>query len=128
MLDINSVDHLNMWVNDIEESVKFYKKVFNFKEFESGLGSNKQPYKIIGIPGKMFLCLYQKRDLVVDKNSLNHFGIHINNLESSLALLKQSNIEVLYDDIVDYGQSKSIYIKDPSGHEIELSSKFGGGF
>ncbi len=40
---------------------------------------------------------------------------------------KKFNVEVIYDGSVEFEKSKSVYIKDPSGYDIELSEVSGGG-
>lgn len=128
MLQVNAIDHINMYVKNLDETVHFYEKVFGLKEYESGLGSSGAPYKIIGLSDSLFLCLYEDKNLGNVKETINHFGFHVDDIDKKVELLKSNNIDVLYGGVVDYGKSKSVYIKDPSGYEIEISSKFGGGF
>ncbi len=126
MISINSVDHINLNVHNIEESLSFYNKFFDLSIKEEGLNSYGHPYKIIGKSNKLLLVLHENNgDL--KNNRFNHFGIHVNNFEEVVNVLNEQNIPLLYGGINDYGESKSVYIADPDGNEIELSSKFGGG-
>jgi len=40
---------------------------------------------------------------------------------------KELNVQILYDGIIYWEKSKSLYIVDPSGYEIELGQIAGGG-
>jgi catechol 2,3-dioxygenase-like lactoylglutathione lyase family enzyme len=127
MLKVKSVDHLNLSVKNLKESVDFYQKHFGFEVFEEGLGfkSNK-PYKIIGISGKMMFCLYEFGD---DLNpvGLNHIGINIDNFEEAIKYINDLGLDLQYGGIIEYDNSRSLYLKDPNGYEVELSEVFAGG-
>ncbi len=130
MLNANGIDHLNMYVNNLEESISFYQKVFGFKVYEKGRGfSAAYPYAIIGKSKVLMLALYENHEAGSEKR-LNHIGINITNFEEALEVIKDNSVEIsIYGDkeIIEYPNSKSIYIKDPDGNEIELSSNFAGG-
>jgi catechol-2,3-dioxygenase len=125
MIKINAMDHLNMNVKSLNDTMAFYKDVFGFKTYEEGNYSDT-PYAIIGKQGSMFLCIYEVKNFVATKGDISHVGFHINNYDEIEQILEKNNITIKAK--YDYPKSKSIYINDPSGHEIELSSQFGGGF
>lgn len=124
MIHINSVDHINLVVSNLKESVGFYQKMFNMSVFEEGL-SNGKPYQIIGLKDALFLCLYEgeKRG----KGPINHIGININSFDEAFKTLKENNVPLYYGGEVNYPESRSLYIEDLDGNSIELSEVFGGG-
>ncbi len=124
MITINGIDHLNISVSNIDESLNFYKKVFGFKIYEQG-ESHGKPYFIIGEKSALYLCLYQSEERT--RGPINHIGINVQNFNSIEEKLKLAGIPLLYGGVVEYPLSQSIYIQDPDGNEIELSEKFGGG-
>ena len=127
MINISHVDHLNLNVSNLNNSVEFYKNVFALKEFEEGVSSSGNPYKIIGLPNSLFLCLYENSEGVKSGN-INHVGIHVKQaIQEVQANLKKLGISINYGGIVNYPYSRSVYISDPDGNEIELSEVFGGG-
>jgi catechol-2,3-dioxygenase len=127
MLEIKNVDHLNMNVSNLSNSVAFYEKLFSLRVFEEGESSSGNPYKIIGLPGSLFLCLYENKQ-GLSKGSLNHIGINISGkFEEAEKALRANGIDLNYGGIVEYPHSRSLYISDPDGNEIELSEVFGGG-
>jgi len=127
MIKINGLDHINLNVGNLIKSVNFYQNLFGFSIYESGVSSSGNDYKIIGLPGKLFLCLYENENSGKG-GAMNHFGINISDFDKSKDLLTQKNIESLYGGVINYNKSRSLYIADPDGNEIELSERFGGGF
>lgn len=127
MVQINRFDHVNMKVVNLNESVAFYKDVFNFDTKESGVW-NGTPWTIVGLKDQAYLCMYEVGDLprATDGVRLNHFGFHVENFEEIEEKLKAMGIEVRRG-MTNTPVSRSLYIDDPSGFEIELSERVGGG-
>ena len=127
MLNVKGLDHLNLNVISLKETVDWYEELFGFQVKEEGLSSSGNPYKIIGLPGVLYLALYENGEDKVDANPLNHFGLNLDNFDEALSVLKKKGIDIHYGGVIDYDNSRSAYISDPNGLEIELSSNFGGG-
>ncbi len=125
-LKATSIDHVNMKVKDLAQSVKFYKNLFGF-EIKQEENANKldAPSKIIG-NDTIKLCLYEVPDMSPE-GGIAHFGFNIDNFKDTIEKCKELGVEVLYGGIVDWEKSKSVYIVDPSGYEIELGEISGGG-
>ncbi len=125
-LKATSIDHVNMKVKDLEKSVEFYKNLFGF-EIKQEENPNKidAPSKIIG-NDSIKLCMYEVPDMSPE-GGIAHFGFNIANFNEVITRCKELGVEVLYGGIVDWDKSKSVYIVDPSGYEIELGEIPGGG-
>ncbi len=125
-LEATSIDHVNMKVKDLAQSVKFYKNLFGF-EIKQEENANKldAPSKIIG-NDTIKLCLYEVPDMS-PQGGIAHFGFNIANFNQVIEKCKELGVEILYGGIVDWEKSKSVYIVDPSGYEIELGEISGGG-
>ena len=125
-LKATSIDHVNMKVKDLEKSVEFYKNLFGF-EIKQEENPNKidAPSKIIG-NDSIKLCMYEIPDMSPE-GGIAHFGFNIANFNEVITRCKDLGVEVLYGGIVDWDKSKSVYIVDPSGYEIELGEIPGGG-
>lgn len=124
-LRVNAIDHVNMSVKDLAASVKFYRELFGFEIKED---QSKDDSYIIGNE-HVKLCMYEDRKLQV-KEGLNHFGFFIENFDEIIAKFAEMGIPVSYGGAIEWknpAHSKSIYIADPSGYVIELSSLRGGG-
>jgi len=123
-LNTAGIDHLNLDVKNLDQTVEFYNKLFGFTILKEQPEENS---KIIGNE-HVKLCLYQRSEFNhFEKNGFNHFGLHINNFEDIMRKCSELDIEVYYGGPIEWESSSSIYIKDPNGYEIELAKKFGGG-
>ena len=123
-LKVNGIDHLNMEVVNLNETVEFYNKLFGFKVIKEQPEENS---KIIGNE-KVKLCLYERGDFHgYTKKGFHHFGLHIENFEDVMQKCREMEIEIYYGGPLKWEKSSSIYIKDLNGYEIELAEVFGGG-
>ena len=125
-LKATSIDHVNMKVKNLAQSVEFYKNLFGF-EIKQEENPNKidAPSKIIG-NDTIKLCMYEVPEMSPE-GGIAHFGFNIANFEETIAKCEELGVQVLYGGIVDWEKSKSVYIVDPSGYEIELGEIAGGG-
>jgi len=126
-LKTTSIDHVNMNVKDLEQTIKFYKNLFGFEIRKEDNSPNKLDTnsKIIG-NDSIKLCLYEVPE-VSPEGGIAHFGFHVENFDYIIEKCKELNVEILYDGPVEFEKSRSIYIKDPTGYDIELSEISGGG-
>ena len=125
-LKAKSIDHVNMKVKNLTQSVNFYKHLFGF-EIKQEENPNKidVPSKIIG-NDTIKLCMYEVPNMSPE-GGIAHFGFNIENFAQVIEKCKELNVQILYDGIIDWEKSKSVYIVDPSGYEIELGQIAGGG-
>ncbi len=116
-----SIDHINMYVTDLAESVAFYHDLFGFEVKEN------QPQQISQIVGNdsIKLCLYEDPDQV-GGSGIKHFGFCVEDFDAVVEQCKALNLEMPYG-VLEWEHSRSVYIVDPSGYEIELSEIEGGG-
>lgn len=126
-LHATSMDHVNMNVKDLEKTVEFYKNLFGFEIRKDDNSPNKldAPSKIIG-NDSIKLCLYEDPQMST-AGGIAHFGFHVANFDDIIDKCKEFNVKILYDGPVEFEKSRSVYIKDPSGYDIELSEVSGGG-
>ena len=122
ILKATSMDHVNMTVKNLEESVEFYKKLFGFEVKKE---QTEYKSKIIG-NDNIKLCIYEDPEMKPE-GAIAHFGFHIENFDEVMEACKLFGVKVFYDGPVQFEKSRSIYIEDPSGYDIELSEIKGGG-
>src|SRR5947209_7169776 len=93
------VDHINMFVSDLEESVDFYQKVFGadseMKEHGKAKGIR---WCIIGIPSKFYFCLYELKGKQFDPDGLhiNHVGFYVSDFDETIKRIEALGIEIQY--------------------------------
>ena len=125
-LNAMSIDHVNMKVKNLQQSVEFYKNLFGFEiKQEDNPNKADAPSKIIG-NDRIKLCLYEIPDMI-SEGGINHFGFNISNFDKVLDKCKELDVEILYGGMIDWEKSRSVYIKDPNGYELELGEVDGGG-
>ena len=73
------------------------------------------------------LALYENAELGrVNKRGFSHLCFHISNFENALSLCEELALPILYEGIVEWPKSKSLYVEDPNGYEVELTNTWGG--
>lgn len=118
-----SIDHINMSVKNLKDSVAFYEKLFGFTVKKD---QADQASKIIG-NGRILLCMYEDPVLKIEEG-INHFGFHVENFAEIEETCRKLGIPVLYGGPVTWEEkTRSLYVTDPSGYAIELSETPGGG-
>lgn len=120
-LRANYIDHINMTVKNLAGSIEFYRSLFGFEILKE---QAEWKSVIIG-NSRIKLCLYEDPGLVIGEG-LNHFGFHVENFGDIRKKCIEMEVSMPYDT-VNWEKSKSVYIVDPSGYEIELSQVEGGG-
>lgn len=121
-LKVSSIDHINMSVKNLAQSVEFYKNLFGFEIKKEQPEENS---KIIG-DDNVKLCLYEDSEMKPE-GAIAHFGFHVENFDEIIKTCESLGVKIYYDGPVQFEKSRSIYISDPNGYDIELSEVFGGG-
>ncbi|MCR4317612.1 MAG: VOC family protein [Planctomycetes bacterium] len=126
---LRNIDHLNLSVANLEESVSWYNRVFGFEVVEDGLTEDGAKWCIIR-GGDAMLCMYERPgrthldgEEMAEMNRLgvSHFGLRIDDPEAFGKIVEREKIEVHYGGAVRWKHSNSWYINDPSGYTIEVA-------
>jgi len=131
MIKINAIDHLNITVSDLQASIDFYGRLFGFGIAED-CRDDTRPYVIMGRAGAGWLALHaQTGEGPPEGGRINHWGFVVEDFEGLPDRLRALGVDALYTDrwpggVVEYPRSRSLYVSDPDGNEIELTSAFGG--
>lgn len=120
------IDHINISVKNLIESVAWYEKVFGFKTVEQGRSQAGAKYVIVENHDFM-LCMYEHPEwkapnfeINTNKHQIFHVGFRITDELKWKELIRTLNLTLAYDEI-SYPRSKSWYVLDPNGYEIEVS-------
>ena len=125
-MQVKQLDHINMAVRDFDESVDWYGRVFGFEIVEEST-MNGRRWGVIK-SGDALLCIYEypDREMPSVRTSgpakyygIVHYGLRITDSEAWEATLERERVAV--DDVVDWDYSKSWYVKDPTGYQIEVA-------
>ena len=127
-MSVQSLDHLNLTVSNLEESIAWYAKVFGFKVVERG-ARDDGPWAIIR-SGDAMLCIYEhpnrkgpSRFLRDDQEQhvIYHFGLRITDREAWLKTVREHQLELEFGGESLYPHSSSWYVADPTGYSIEVA-------
>ncbi len=122
---IKQLDHLNLSVSNLEQSLRWYKDIFGFEVVERAI-QDGVPWAIIRA-GEAMLCIYEQPDKVfVDRRNreiqgMNHFALRITDKQQWLEIVQHNELEILYGEQTDWTHSTSWYVRDPTGYEIEVA-------
>ena len=121
------LDHINLTVSNLAESVDWYEKVFGFKLVERGVSSEEVPWAIVA-QNDFMICMTEDKDresaAKQDRqghHQIYHFGVRVSDMNSWQNKIETYHLSLLYGGVIEYPYSKSWYIEDPNGHEIEVS-------
>lgn len=121
------LDHINLTVSNLDESIAWYEKIFGFRLVEQGISIRNIPWGIVALNDSM-ICMSEhgsrKSAASSDEEKFHqiyHFGIRVSDQEEWKERVKAFNLKLYYGGVVEYPHSKSWYVHDPNGHEIEVS-------
>ena len=119
----NGIDHINLMVINLEQTTNFWKELLGFETLEELPEENG---RIIGNK-KALLALYEIKGMKkYKKNGFSHVSFQIKNFSFIETKIKEMGLEMKYNKVFQWKNSRSIYIEDPNGYEIELTEKWGG--
>ncbi len=127
-MGVRHLDHLNLSVRDFDETVDWYGRVFGFRKVEEAVQDGVK-WGVIRA-GEALLCIYEHpglehRDRFAMKEKglhhLAHFGLRVDDVADWLAIVEREALTINYGGAIDWPHSRSWYVNDPTGWEIEVS-------
>ncbi len=125
-VEISAIDHVNMTVQDLAESVAWYGRVFGFRPVEHGVMDYGAKWVILR-SGDSMMCLYEHPDRAAPGmnalatngiHGVKHFGFRVADRDAWIETMKREAIE---SPAIQNPRSTSWYVYDPTGHEIEVA-------
>jgi catechol 2,3-dioxygenase-like lactoylglutathione lyase family enzyme len=131
--DITGIDHVELYVSDMEEATAWYERVLGFTPeeafshwWETNVGS-----LVLSVAGTTKLALFERSEATrgdgVSPNQIafqtdaEGFLAFLDRL-ASLELTDRHGDPVTPEDVVDHELSFSIYFTDPDGNRLELTT------
>lgn len=122
--NINFLDHVAIYVEDMNISIKWYSKVLGLKKYRLEKWGD---FPIFMLAGKSGIALFpaNTEDEKINQTSRNvcidHFAFNVSNEDFIIAqnYFKSINIPFQFKDHHYY---HSVYLKDPDNHSVELTT------
>lgn len=119
-------NHIALSVKNVDESIKFYKKIFNFKEIENTASNSKTRW--LALAEEKQLHLIPRENFNIKTNKATHFALTTADINSFVKHLNILNIN--YSDWKDTPTKgyirkdgiQQVYFQDPNGHWIEVNN------
>lgn len=122
-LKTSGIDHVNLQVRNLDESCRLWQDLLAFDILED---MPSQGGRIIG-NAKAKLALYENPNLAPEReDGFSHVSFHIENFDAVEERCAELGIEIKYSGAVQWPKSRSVYVSDPNGYEVELAEKWGG--
>ncbi len=121
-----TLNHIALSVKDVETSIQFYQKVFQFDEIENTASNSKTRWLSLNQGKQLHLIPRPESEIKVDKAV--HFALSTSDLDQVVAHLKDLGIEFTdWHDVpnqvfVRKDGIKQIYFQDPNGYWIEVNN------
>jgi catechol 2,3-dioxygenase-like lactoylglutathione lyase family enzyme len=118
MIVIESVNHIGITVSNLEESVKFYRDLFDFEIIDKASAPGIAFIRVADIN----IGLYEVPGYKNPDDSKNRISFYVDeqDFDDAVEELEQMNIQIVYGpDNVRNG--KVVVFLDPDGNQIELS-------
>ncbi len=122
--NINFLDHVAIYVKDIEVSIAWYSKVLGLKKYQLEAWGD---FPIFMLSGKTGIAIFPANleDDVLNQESRNvkidHFAFNVSNIDFKKAQDYFKSIGESFH-FQDHHYFHSIYLKDPDNHKVELTT------
>ena len=121
---INFLDHVAIYVADMDRSIAWYEKVVGLKKVQLKEWGTVPTFMLSGKTGiAIFPAEYLERS---SSNSfkfvkIDHFAFNVSNEDFEKAKLYFESMDIKYQ-FQDHHYFHSIYLKDPDQHKVELTT------
>jgi len=118
---MNKLDHVGVYVKDLERSLSFYKQVFGWNVIRE-FGSGEAKIAVVDIGGGL-LELVQRPGSPgkAPEGNWNHLALHVDDWEGKVRKLEGMGLELRKVTMTD--GSHIAFFKDPDGHTVEIMEK-----
>jgi catechol 2,3-dioxygenase-like lactoylglutathione lyase family enzyme len=125
---ITGIHHITLLVADVERSLAFYRNVLGMRLVKQTVNADDSSARhfVFGDADRMLLTCLEYPDLdegKVGRGSTHHFALSVES-EAELNAWKQYLEErgIPVTEVMEREDSKSIYLRDPDGHILEIAS------
>ena len=123
-MQLDFIDHFAITVKNLQTSFDWYKKVFGFEIFHQW-----KTTWLIQL-GEMKIGLFERPqattiDDLDSKIAVQHLAFHLSADAFIAAIIEMGDLKVEFEGPEDTGVAYSLFISDPDGHLLELTTYYG---
>jgi catechol 2,3-dioxygenase-like lactoylglutathione lyase family enzyme len=129
-LRITGLHHVTLLCSSVERSASFYRDLLGMQLVEATRNADdpNAQHLMFGSGGTMVTCMeYPELEQgVVGRGSTHHFALGVESDDELGAwrdYLRSRGVDCT--DVYDRGAFKSIYVRDPDGHLVEIATRPG---
>jgi catechol 2,3-dioxygenase-like lactoylglutathione lyase family enzyme len=122
------IDHVNISVRDLDVSADFYARLLGIELKEQG-GSGGARWCILGARDRFYVCLCEggAGNFKPGEIHINHVGFVVDDIDETVDRIRGLGLQLESGKTLDWSRSRSAYVRDPDGIQIEFTNRFGGG-
>ena len=115
---MTKLDHIGVYISDLEKSIKFYEELFDFKVVDR-FGSGEAKIATLDIGGGL-LELVQRPGSpgTPPVGNWSHLALHEPEFDERIAMLESKGIEKRL--VTQANGNRLCFFNDPDGHTIEI--------
>ena len=121
-----SLNHIAVYVTDLEVSTKFYESVIGLTQIEEPFKDGRHKWFTLGNNGQLHIISGAKKKLKPEKNS--HLCFSVKSIDEFISVLNRNTIKFENWKGEPNGVTlrvdgvKQIYFQDPDGYWIEINN------
>ncbi|HTN43768.1 MAG TPA: VOC family protein [Nitrospiria bacterium] len=123
---IKKLLHTRMRVNDMEETLRFYRDILGLKVVERSRSPRGSELAFLKTPNSdelIEICSFPTSGRVRVQEDLVHLAFEVYDLDQTIAQLKDKGIPITDGPTVSSSGSRFCFIDAPDRYEIELIEK-----
>lgn len=131
-MQLTGLHHITLISSDIERSIAFYRDVLGLGIVRDAPSDDDPETRHVwfgavdGTPGRLVSVMEypQLPEGVVGRGSTHHFALAVESaeeLEAWRGYLRERDVEC--SEVFDRGGFRSLYVRDPDGHVIEIATR-----
>jgi catechol 2,3-dioxygenase-like lactoylglutathione lyase family enzyme len=118
MIVIESINHIGITVSNLEESVKFYRDLFDFDTIDKASSPGLTFMRVADIT----IGLYEEPGYKNSSESRARISFYVDeeDFEDAVEELEERNLQIVYGP-ENLRKGQTVVFLDPDGNQIELS-------
>lgn len=124
LFDLNFLDHVAIYVNDMEESIKWYAEVLGLETYKLKEWGD---FPVFMLSGKTGIAIFpanmndEKLNFNSKNTKIDHFAFNVSKDDFQKAQAHFSSLDIDFD-FQDHFYFHSVYLRDPDDHKVELTT------